>query len=317
MPTTYDRVDFAPPQPKGSGKSFALAAFAHLLLIAALTWGVNWHAEDNSGVTAELWSAVPQEAAPRLVTPDPTPIPPTPPKPIPTPEPRVDPKPVPPEPKVDPTPNRDAEIAMEQEKKKRELQKQEEARVQQAKIEKAKQDKAREDQAKADKAEKAKQDKLKADQLAKAEQAKQDADDKKKDLAKKAADEKRAAAAQEAERQRNLARIAGMAGATGGENARGNALQSSGPSAGYAGRIRARVKPNIVFTDDVDGNPTAEVEVRTAPDGTIVGQRLIKSSGSKSWDDAVVKAIIKTETLPRDTDGRVPSSLVIAFRPKD
>ena len=68
---------------------------------------------------------------------------------------------------------------------------------------------------------------------------------------------------------------------------------------------------------DIAGNPAAEVEVRTSPDGTIVGQRLIKSSGNKAWDSAVLRAIEKTETLPRDVDGRVPSQIVISFRPKD
>lgn len=89
------------------------------------------------------------------------------------------------------------------------------------------------------------------------------------------------------------------------------------PSASYAGRIRARIKPNIVFTSDVDGNPVAEVEVRATTDGTITSQRLVKSSGNKAWDDAVIKAIIRTETLPRDTDGRVWTPLIISFRPKD
>jgi len=89
------------------------------------------------------------------------------------------------------------------------------------------------------------------------------------------------------------------------------------PSVSYAGRIRARIKPNIVFTSDVDGNPVAEVEVRATTDGTITSQRLVKSSGNKAWDDAVIKAIIRTETLPRDTDGRVWTPLIISFRPKD
>ncbi len=120
-----------------------------------------------------------------------------------------------------------------------------------------------------------------------------------------------------AQRQENLKRIAGLAGATGEATATGSAQQSSGPSSGYAGRIRARIKPNIVFTDDIAGNPMAELEVRAAPDGTIVSRKLLKSSGVKSWDEAVLKAIDKTEVLPRDVDGRVPAALVISFRPKD
>ena len=73
-----------------------------------------------------------------------------------------------------------------------------------------------------------------------------------------------------------------------------------------------------MFTEDLPGNPTAEVEVRAAPYGTIVSRKLTKSSGSKSWDDAVLKAVDKTETLPRDIDGRIPQLLMtISFRPKD
>ena len=109
----------------------------------------------------------------------------------------------------------------------------------------------------------------------------------------------------------------GMAGASGDENARGSALKSSGPSPSYAGRIRARIKPNITFTEDVAGNPKAEVEVRTTPDGTIISRKLLASSGNKAWDEAVLKAIDKTATLPRDEDGRVPPVLEISFRPKD
>ena len=116
-------------------------------------------------------------------------------------------------------------------------------------------------------------------------------------------------------RQDNLKRIAGQAGATGAPTATGMAARDSGPSASYAGRIIARVKPNIVLTETVTGSPRAEVEVRAAPDGTIIGRRLIKSSGNKDWDDAVLRALDRTEALPRDTDGRVPSPITIGFTP--
>jgi colicin import membrane protein len=53
-----------------------------------------------------------------------------------------------------------------------------------------------------------------------------------------------------------------------------------------------------------------------APDGTITGRRLVKSSGHRSWDDAVLRALDKTEVLPRDVDGRVHSPVIIEFRPK-
>ena len=106
-------------------------------------------------------------------------------------------------------------------------------------------------------------------------------------------------------------------GATGGETATGNAQRASGPSGSYGGKVAAKVKPNIVFTEDIAGNPTADVEVRTSPDGTIISRKLVKSSGNKAWDDAVLRAIDKTETLPRDVDGRVPPNITIGFRPRD
>ena len=122
----------------------------------------------------------------------------------------------------------------------------------------------------------------------------------------------------QAMRDENLRRMAGMAGATGSPNATGDALRASGPSPSYGGRIIARVKPNIVFNpDDISGNPVAEVEVRTAPDGKIMSRKLIKSSGNKAWDEAVIKALDKTDTLPRDTDGTIPTMMVLGFKPRD
>ena len=57
--------------------------------------------------------------------------------------------------------------------------------------------------------------------------------------------------------------------------------------------------------------------MRTAPNGSIIGSKMLKSSGIKAWDEAVLKALDKLGTLPRDVDGRVPPSLIITFRPKD
>ncbi|MEO7151609.1 MAG: cell envelope integrity protein TolA, partial [Burkholderiaceae bacterium] len=134
---------------------------------------------------------------------------------------------------------------------------------------------------------------------------------------KEQAEALRQAKALESQREANLKRIAGMAGASGDAGATGGAAQSSGPSAGYAGRIRARIKPNIVFADSVPGNPVATVEVRVSTDGSITSRRIVKSSGIAAWDDAVLRAIDRTEVLPKDTDGRVPPSFSIDFKPRD
>ncbi|MDP2448648.1 MAG: cell envelope integrity protein TolA [Polaromonas sp.] len=301
MPIAAERPEFAPHREPGALRSFGLAVLVHLLLIAALTWGVNWkHSNPDISFEAELWSSVPQEAAPKLVE-----APPPPPPPPPPPEPVVKAPPPPPAPDVD--------IALEREKKRKLELKKKEAEL--AKV-KAEQDRLKELQAKKEKEQKVKEDlvKRKAEETKKLEAKK--ADDKKQD-AKDAEKKKLADAAAEKQRQDNIKRAMGLAGATGGADAKGTSQKASGPSASYGGKVRAKVKPNIVFTEDISGNPTAEVEVRTALDGSIISQRLIKSSGNKAWDDAVIKAIIRTETMPRDVDGRVPTPMILEFRPKD
>lgn len=97
----------------------------------------------------------------------------------------------------------------------------------------------------------------------------------------------------------------------------GDSLSSAGPSASYAGSIKRTIKPNVVFTEELPGNPLATVEVRSAPDGRIIGRRLLTRSGSDAWDDAVLRAIDRTEVLPLDEKGRIPSVMQIDFRPRD
>ncbi len=301
--------EFAPPPTGGFGKSLSFALFMHLLLLAALTWGIHWKTETQTlSASAELWSAVPEEAAPAANEPEPTPPEPEkPPEPVKKVEAKPEPKPTPTPPKANAAEREAADIALKKEKEKKKLEEKKQAELEKKKkLEKEKLEKEKEkEKEKAKEAEKKKKDEAqkKADAATKA----------KEDAKKAAAEEKRAAAL----RNENLKRMQGMAGASGDENAKGTALKSSGPSANYAGRIRARIKPNITFTEDVVGNPKAEVEVRTSPDGTILSRKLLTSSGNKSWDEAVLKAIDKTAILPRDEDGRVPPVLEISFRPKD
>ncbi len=209
-----------------------------------------------------------------------------------------------------PTPTPDVDIALEQEKKRKLLLEKKKAELEKAKA--AEEKLQTELQAKKEKEQKTQEDLAKrkaAEEAKKVEVKKQEAEDEAK--------QKLAEAAADKQLQENQRRIAGLAGATGGADAKGAAQNVSGPSASYGGKVRAKVKPNIVFTGDIAGNPTAEVEVRTALDGSIISQRLIKPSGNKAWDEAVIKAIIRTETMPRDVDGRVPTPMILEFRPRD
>ena len=115
------------------------------------------------------------------------------------------------------------------------------------------------------------------------------------------------------QREANLKRIMGQAGEAGGRA--GTATQDAAPSAAYIGRIAKLIRDQSVFTGVVQGNPAAEVEVRTGAGGTILSKRVVKSSGSAEWDEAVKRAIDKVGRLPPDSDGRVPTALTIAFKP--
>jgi colicin import membrane protein len=138
---------------------------------------------------------------------------------------------------------------------------------------------------------------------------------KEKQLAQEARNKEEAARAEKdlkAQRDANLRRIAGMAGATGNETATGTAQRSAGPSASYAGKVAAKVKPNIVFPDEIAGNPMADVEVRAAPDGTI--QREVSSPGM-AWTKRCSRPSQDRETAAGHRR-RVPSTLIIGFRPR-
>jgi colicin import membrane protein len=276
MSTAALRPDaFAPRQPPGMRLGLVLALIVHALLILAIAWSVRWKASEPEGVVAELWSAVPQAAAPR-----PMPAPP-------------EPRPAPPVAARPPVaaPQVDAEIG----------------------IERARREQARRDEAERLEAQKKKAEAARADEARRAEaQRVADEQAEKKKLAEQARkDEARQAALREA----NLRRMVSQAGTSDDPSAAGTSARSSGPSAGYAGRIKARIKPNIVLTAPVQGNPSATVEVRVAPDGTIVGRKLVTPSGVAAWDETVLRAIDKTEVLPKDIDGRVPATITIDFRP--
>lgn len=283
---------FAPRQPPGMRSGLALALLVHALLIVAIAWGVRWKSSEPEGVVAELWSALPQVAAPR----------PTPPPPEPKPAPVVEPKPVPQPAIAKPAvvaPQVDAQIAIEK------------AKREQAKRDEAKRDEAERVEAKK-KADVAKREDARRAEVERERQRVADEQAEKKKLAEQA---KKDDTRQTAIREANLKKMMSQAGTSDDASATGTATCTAGPSATYAGRIKARIKPNILLTSPVAGNPSATVEVRVAPDGTIVGRKLVTSSGVAAWDETVLRAIDKTEVLPKDVDGRVPSTMTIAFRP--
>jgi colicin import membrane protein len=274
LDSTLKRHDNLMPQrPAGIGKGTLLAILVHVGLLIALAFGVAWRSQTPAGVSAELWAAVPQVAAPPPPAPAPDP------KPTPTPTP---PKPAPPKPEEPPKPTQaqiDAQIAIEKEKAER---KQRDLREQQQRDQERK-ERERLEREKAEKVEREKAEREKAERLER-EKAEKLAAQKQQQLEAK---RKREEEARQAKlREDNLQRILSQAG-TGAPSSTGTAARDAGPSASCG------------------------------PDGTIIGRQLVKSSGSKEWDDAVLRAVDRTGELPRDVDGRVPPSIVITFRPRD
>ncbi|KVG63248.1 cell envelope integrity protein TolA [Burkholderia pseudomultivorans] len=338
-----------PPRERGTWRAFALAALMHVLLALFLYHGVQWQNSTPAGAEAELWTEVPDVAAPRPVV---TPTPPA----------RV----APPAP---PVRDEQADIALQQKKRQQEAaarealleqqrraqqlkaQQQEEARraqlaAQQAAALAAQKAAEREKQKQAEKLkqqqlaeqQKLEQQKLEQQKLQQQKQAQleaQQAAKAKADAAAKAKAEAAAKAKAEAsarakadaaakaklDRERNarLAQMQGLAGAGegGGEglarSGTGSGAGGNAASPGYPDKVRRRVKPNIVWGGERAGLTTV-VAIRCTPSGDVLSVSIRRSSGNSGWDQAVVNAIQASVPLPPDSNGRTPPDITITFK---
>jgi colicin import membrane protein len=199
---------------------------------------------------------------------------------------------------VEPKPEPKPDIALEQEKKRKE------------EAEK----KRREDEAlKKKRDEEAAKKKREEDLKAKAEQERKD-----KELA-----EKRRREDQAAERKRmqdQLARELSGAAPKSASPVTGAPAVGGDPAARsqWADRIRARIRPNVVLPLDLQGNPEAIFDVQLLPTGDVVEVKLKKSSGSGAYDDAVERAIRKSSPLPLPEKREVfEARLELRFRPRE
>lgn len=222
-------------------------------------------------------------------------------------------------PQPDPQVQRDAQIALEREREREREKDRREAEERKREAEERRQaqlEREREQRRKLEAQKKREEEQARR----KEEEAKQLAEAKRKEAERRKREQEQAAReAREAQRvarlrEENLRRMQGLAGGTGSPDSTGTAARSSGPSASYAGKVAAIIKRNTRFVETVAGDPPVEVEIRLAPDGTIVGQRLVKSSGNKARDAAVMRGIQATERLPRDTDGRIHTPMLISVR---
>ncbi len=88
--------------------------------------------------------------------------------------------------------------------------------------------------------------------------------------------------------------------------------------ADYLGRIRGKIRGNIVLPPDIKGNPEAVFEVTQLPSGEVISVRLRKSSGNPALDAAVERAILKSSPLPKPEQSDVFDRLLnIPYRPRE
>ncbi len=86
----------------------------------------------------------------------------------------------------------------------------------------------------------------------------------------------------------------------------------------WVDRIRAKIKGNIVLPPGIRGNPEALFLVTQLPTGEVLDAKLVISSGHTAYDEAVVRAILKSSPLPKpDSAGLFERELKLTFRPVD
>jgi colicin import membrane protein len=296
------------PAPRIGRRAFALAVLVHLLLLSILLYGLHRQRSTPSGpqpagAQAELWTAPPDNpviAQPAHKPPVlPTASPPT--ASLPTASLTDAPTPsAPPQP---------ADIPVHTEKKQAEKQQQHKTPPPAAQQRIEHSPSAASKQHNVQQAEQ--QRLLQQKKQTQAEQA-------------KAQEKKRAQALVEQQRAARLLALRQLASenttntTTQGKSATGTQTGAGDNSVSrYADQVQQRVKPNIIFdATTLTGNPKTVVSVQCAADGAILAVRIVQSSGHPGWDEAVVRAVRKSDPLPRDTNGRAPAHFTITFQPK-
>jgi colicin import membrane protein len=96
--------------------------------------------------------------------------------------------------------------------------------------------------------------------------------------------------------------------------------QPAAPSvdAGYVDKIRTKIRMNVVLPSDIRGNPEAIFDVIQLPTGEVLSAKLMKSSGHKTYDEAVERAILKSSPLPKpDRPEQFQRELQLKFKPQE
>jgi len=88
----------------------------------------------------------------------------------------------------------------------------------------------------------------------------------------------------------------------------------------YKAKIITKVRRNIVKPPDVRDDARAEFRVTLLPGGTVLSAELKRSSGNPAYDNAVERAILKSQPLPLPADVAMFNRfrvLLLVFRPAE
>lgn len=291
----YDR--FEERYEPGIGRALVFALVVHLVLLAILFIGVRWQSHRPAPLTVELFQA-PPAAVPKPVAkvepPKPQPPKPEPPKPAPKveapppkPEPKVQPKP---EPRIDKPDIAQQAAPKPEPKPKPEVKPEPEPKPKPKPVAKV-------------------EPKPKPKPVPKVEAKPRPTTPSPTAVARRELNEQLAreeaairAQRQDAELRALLAREA-----------------SARALATWTDKIRAKIRGNIILPPSIAGNPEAIFDVVLLPTGDVLGTpRLRRSSGDPRYDDAVLRAILKSSPLPRPDDPNVfTRNLELRFRPQE
>lgn len=273
-----------------SKTALALSAAVHAVLVAALFFGVQWKNEQPGGAPVDVYFGNPAASPPLprpAPDPEPTPVP--------------DQKPLPkPEPKAVETPKIDPQIAIKdkERREKEEKEKLEKERLEKEKAEKLKKQKLEEEQ-------KQKEEEKKKREQKEKEARREDAIAKELERDLKQAREHRSSETVRSLQSELDAELKGLRGSPNGSptgNSSGSKASAGNASSrgkdAYIGKIRDKIRGNTVLPPGIQGNPEAVFKVTQLPSGEIIDIKLSKSSGNKALDEAIERAIKKSDPLP-------------------
>ena len=259
-------------------KAGVLALLVHVVFFIFMTFGLSWKTNPPEGIVVDLWSDLPQpEQKPtkKIKAQPPKPAPSKKVKPVPPKKVKVAPpkkvKVVPPK-KVESLPSK-ADIVLKKEKeKKAKLAKEKKEKEKKAKL--AKEKKEKEKKARLAKEKKEKERKIKEQNARVAAETERF----QKEL-------------REEEERRRLQKLAYAKAA-----AKRNLIDE------YKAKILAKIKSKLVLPPDLPNDPVAEYNITLLPGGEILSVKLRNSSGFRSFDEAVERAIILARPLPLPKD---------------